>query len=366
MSASLLRFEDGKISIGNRDILASSASLSLAPSLEIERVYGDYDSSIVGAKTKFVNFAPTQNLKGQLSISFYISAEQFAVGGNPNTIDSIFDIMDGMSESSIDGNIVGRYSFDNMYLKSFGFEMKPFAAIKANATYDIYGSITKTINRRFNQNEVDFAHSLKSFGQVVAGNSFEYDYKLYVEQNLVLLDFYNDPSNTWDYDGDGIQEPVQSQPIEVFGESYWFKNGNQEGIQDPPGASVDEMFEISSLRYNIVVGRKIHNHIRSSENTIVNTSASGVVPVRVSVESIEKSMSIESNEIIEKLNSYGDHQNLTTPFGLGGSRIDAFLLSLSGEKIARFSAAGKIGTQSMSIQQGQYAQGVITIKEVVK
>ena len=163
----LLRFEDGKISIGGKDILASSANLSIAPTLEVERVYGDYDPAIAGAKTQFINFAPTQNLKGQLDVSFYISADQFAVDGNPNTIDRMFDIADGMSEASINNNMVGRYSFDNMYLKSFGFDMKPFGIIQANASYDIYGSITKVIDRRFEKNKVDFAHGLKSFGSIV-------------------------------------------------------------------------------------------------------------------------------------------------------------------------------------------------------
>jgi hypothetical protein len=51
---------------------------------------------------------------------------------------------------------------------------------------------------------------------------------------------------------------------------------------------------------------------------------------------------------------------------LSDSRIDAFLLSIQGDKIARFSASGKIQTQSMSIAEGQYAKGNITIKEIMK
>ena len=96
------------------------------------------------SKNTFINFAPTQNLKGQLDISFYISADQFAVDGNPNTIDRMFDIADGMSEASINNNMVGRYSFDNMYLKSFGFDMKPFGIIQANVIM-IYGSMAKSL-----------------------------------------------------------------------------------------------------------------------------------------------------------------------------------------------------------------------------
>ena len=366
MSTPLLRFEDSRISIGDKDVLASSANLSIAPTLEVERVYGDYDPVIAGAKTQFINFAPTQNLKGQLDVSFYISAEQFAVGGNPNTIDRMFDIADGMSETPIHNNVVGRYSFDNMYLKSFGFDMKPFGIIQANASYDIYGSVTKVIDRRFQKSEVDFAHGLKSFGGIVASNSFKYDFETYVSSNSDLLSFYNNSSNTWDYNLDGTYEPVQSQSMEVFGESHWNQFGKTEGRAEPPKSSTLDEFEIANLKYNIMVGRKVHNHIRSSENTATNLYADGVAPVRVTIENIEKEMTIQSNEMVERLNAYGDQQLGTSPFGLNDSRIDVFLLSLQGERIARFSASGKIQTQSLSIQEGQHATSSITIKEIVK
>ena len=145
--------------------------------LKLKEYNGDYDPAIAGAKTQFINFMPTQNLKGQLDISFYISAGVFAVDGNPNTIDRMFDIADGMSEAPIHNNVVGRYSFDNMYLNSFGFDKKPFGIIQANASYDIYGSVAKVIDRRFQKSQVDFAHGLKSFGNIVAtgesGDEFE-------------------------------------------------------------------------------------------------------------------------------------------------------------------------------------------------
>ena len=300
MKDPILRFEDGKIVVGGKNLLASSASLSIAPTLEVERVYGDFDPAIAGARTQFVNFAPTQNLKGQLDISFFISPEMFAIDGITNNIDRMFDIMDGMSESAINNNIVGRYSFNNMYLKSFGFDVAPFQTIRATASYDIYGSIYKTIERRFHKTNVDFAHSVKSFGELLAS------------------------------------DVVQNE------------------------------FEILNLKYNIVVNRKVHNQIRKNEHTSVNTVASGAVPIRVSVESIEKEMSIEANEIVENLNAYGDRQNITSPEGLADSSISVFLLSLAGDKIARFDATGKIISESLSIAEGQNARSNITIKEIVK
>jgi len=300
MSDKLLRFEDGKVTIGGKDLLASSANLSISPKLEAERVYGDYDSSIVGAKTEFVKFAPVGGLTGKLSINFYISSDKFTVDGNPNSIERMFDIVAGMDERSINNNIVGRYSFNNMYLNSFGFEMSPFKMVMATASYDIYGSIERVIDQRFRQSDVNFAHGLKSFGNILASG---------VEQNE---------------------------------------------------------FEISKLKYTIVVNRKIHDQIRANENTSINTSPSGTVPVRCSVENIEKEMRIEGNEIIEKINIYGGKQTSSVAEGIEDSKIEAFLLSLEGEKVARFSAKGKIQTQDIAISEGQHAMANITIKEIIK
>ena len=305
MSGPFLRFEDGKIALGGKDLLVQSANLSIAPSLEVERVYGDYDASIAGARTEFVKFAPMQNLRGSLDISFFISADTFAQGGTPNTIDRLFEIRDGMSEAPVNQNMVGRYTFDNMYLKSFGFELMPFQLIRANASYDIFGSINKTIDRRFRVLEMDFAHGLKSFG--------------YMEASGSIMD-----------------------------------------------AVVQRSFEISSLKYNIVVGRKVHNNVRAAEHTATNTTADGVVPVRVSVENIESEMTVEANEMVPLLNAYGDRQALTTPEDVVDSEIEAFLYDIDKNKIARFKTTGKIQTQSYSISEGQYAKGSISIKEIIK
>ena len=77
-------------------------------------------------------------------------------------------------------------------------------------------------------------------------------------------------------------------------------------------------------------------------------------------------MTVESNEMIEKINSYGYKQIGSSPENLGDSQVQAFLLSMDGEKIAKFSAKGKIMSESMSVSEGQYAKGSITIKEIIK
>jgi len=305
MSKPFLRFEDGKISLGGKDLMVQSANLSITPTLEPERVYGDLDLSIVGAKTEFVNFAATAGLRGKLDISFVITAEFFKQNNTINSIDRLFEIKDGMSEDPIDGNIVGRYLFDNMYLNNFSFSISPFQVIQANASYDIYGTILKTADRRFQELSIDPAHGLKSFGEVKASNT-----------NM-------DTANK---------------------------------IQ----------FEVSKLNYNIIVGRKVHNHIKDGEHTSINTTANGVVPTRVSIENIEAEMNIESNDIVRNLNPDGNYQSGTTPEGLNDSTIQAFLYSLQGEKIANFSCSGKIHSQSISISESSHAMGSISVKQIIK
>jgi len=280
--------------------------LSIAPTLQPERVYGDFDSSIMGAKTNLIKYAPTNNLKGQLNISFYISSDTIS----PNNVDRLFELVDIadpsnnkriMSEDPIHGNVVGRYSFDNMFLTSFNFEMSPFQLIRANATYDIYGTINKTIDRYFSRSTVDFAHSMKSFGEI--------------------------------------------------------KIGNQQS---------SEQLKISSLRYNIQAERKTSNRIRENENTAINTYAGGALPCRVSVESIVSEVNIESSDMIENLNPYGDQQLYMSPDNISDSKVDIFLYSLDGYRMSRFSCKGKIHNQSMNISEGSHAKSSITIREIIR
>jgi len=305
MSKPFLRFEDGKISLGGKDLMVQSANLSMSPSLQPERVYGEFDINIVGSKTEFVNFAANAGIKGKLDISFVITAEFFKQNNTTNNIDRLFEIKDGMREDPIDGNIVGRYLFDNMYLTNFSFSISPFKVIQANASYDIYGTILKTIDRRFQELSIDPAHGLKSFGEIKASNT-----------NM-------DTANK-------------------------------------------KQFEVSKLDYNIVVGRKVHNHIKDGEHTSINTTPNGVVPVRVSTENIEAEMNIESNDIIRNLNADGNYQPGTTNQSLQDSTIEAFLYSLQGEKIAKFACVGKVQSQSISISEGSHARGSISVKQIIK
>ena len=305
MSNKFLRFEDGKISLNGQELMVNSASLSIAPALDIERVYGDYDPEINGARVQFVNFHPSSHIKGKLDISFYISAETISVN-NVNRLFELAEIGSGdrskkrMSEMPLNNNIVGRYTFDNLYLNNFSFQLTPFSLIRANASYDIYGTIKKIPDSYFNRVDANFAHSLKSFGDIKISNE----------------------------------------------------------------ASSDE-FEMTSLSYSINVERKINSRIRANEHTAIVNSTQGALPFRVSCEKIESTVDVESNEMPENINEYGDSSYFYSA-NQADSSANIFLYSLSGDRIYRFQCSGKIMNQSLDISEGQHAKSKIVIKEVIK
>ena len=92
MSTPFLRFEDGKVTIGSRDLLVRSANLSISPSLQVERVYGELNKELLGASTDFVKFAPTAGIKGQLEINFLINSDTFS-DENTNNISNLMTYM---------------------------------------------------------------------------------------------------------------------------------------------------------------------------------------------------------------------------------------------------------------------------------
>ena len=69
MSSPYLRFEDGRIQLGSKNLMVSSANLSISPSLNEERVYGDYEFNLAGSKTQFIKYSPSQMLQGKLDIN---------------------------------------------------------------------------------------------------------------------------------------------------------------------------------------------------------------------------------------------------------------------------------------------------------
>lgn len=310
MSTPLLRFEDGRVVLGGKEIFASSASLSFKTTLEKERVFGGRDNSIMGSKVEFVGYRPRDGVTGTLSISFYVSASSMS-DDNLNAFLELAKISisggsnNSIAETPINDNVVGRYSFDNAYLKSFGFDMKPFGLITAKASYDIYGTIFDSPDKWLTSRETDFGHAIKSFGSIKISGA---------ETSSV------------------------------------FSSG----------------FQMLGMNYNILVNRKVSNRIRANENTQIATYSGGAVPIRVSAENIEAQAEVIGTELIDNLNSYGDQQRGSQSDGLNDSVFDIFMYSMNGLKIGHFSIKGKVVNQQMNIAQQTHAISKIQIQQVIK
>lgn len=305
MSESFFRFENTKIQIDGKDLMVTSANLSMETSLQSERVYGDYDAEIDGATTEFVTHSPNAGIRGTLEVQFLISAENFAQEGTPNNIDRFLEIKAGMSEKSINDNVVGPYEFDNIYLNNFGFQLVPFDLVKASARYSIYGSIYKDAAQRLAGASSNFAHAFKSFNDIKINSASSYG---------------------------------------IFGNDFFAKK----------------------LQYQINVERKAQTNIANSESSLFSKSADGVVPKRLSVSRIESEMNIESNEIVPELNDRGDQQSSSIYSEKMQSTVTAYLFSMGGDRLASFSCSGRVSSQGFNVSEGQNGAAKISIKGVVK
>lgn len=306
MSDKFLRFEYGKISLNNSDLMVNSAELVISPSLQQERVYGEYDQEIQGSSVDFVGDAPVSNLQGSLNISFYLSADTVS----SNNINRIFELIEvasplfdkkNISESPINSNIVGGYQFNNMFLNSCSISIRPFNLISCSASYDIYDTIKKTSSRTLGDVNKDMAHGLKSFGKITVNSG-----------------------------------------------------------------QIDNELELSSVDYSISVERKITNSIVQNENISNSLNYGNISPSRVSVGSIVSSVNIQSNQIIENLNAYGSQQQSLIADSAQDSSLDLFLYTMNQNKIGYLKCSGRIHQESLSITEGSHAKSSILIQQVIK
>lgn len=304
MSESFFRFENTKIQIDGKDLMVTSANLSMETSIQTERVYGDYDPETGGAKVDVMSLSPNVGVRGTLEIKFLISAENFTRDGLVNNIDRFLEIKSGMNERPINDNFVGPYRFDNMYLNNFGFQLTPFELVKASARYSIYGSIGDAIPSRLPSVSNSFAHAFKSFNDIKINSS---------------------------------------SPFSVFGGAFFAKK----------------------IQYQINAKREVQTNIADSERSIFYSS-DGVVPKRLAVSEIESQMDIEANKMIPELNDKGDHQNNPVYGDRPLSTITAYLSDMQGNRLASFSCSGKIISQGFNIGENDNAIANISIKEVIK
>jgi len=309
-----LNFESTTIELGGHKLFATDGTIDIKPNLGEGRVYGEFNPEICGTKTKMHRQAPLSPMEGTLNVNFYITKEFFdAVLG----LNELFDV-ENVSELPIKNNRIGRYVLGDLYLQSFRFSMTPFGVIKASAGYIMTGTMYR-VRPSYQMTtgdikEFDPAHALRSFALVKAGG-----------RNLQDDDFLRSGGNAQDY-----------------------------------------VFEITSLEYNINVERRTSGLIRSNENSIINTKAEGATVSRVSVNNMYSDMKITSNDLVDRLNPYGDHQVGTTPFGIEDASITAYLYSINGERLSKFKSTGKIEMQSLQVNKDGMTTANISVKQIIR
>ena len=309
MSFQFLNFEDTHIKIGGKTMYAISASMQIQPQIGADRVYGNFNREIAGTETKLHRQAALGPIEGSLDVTFYLTTD-FFTGLEP---DSIFDV-ENVTEKPIKNNRIGRYILGDLYLTKFSFKLKPFNVVEATASYFMSGTLSQdrpSYRIPLSQMEsFDPVHALRCFAVMTSAG-----------KNMV--------------------------DIADIGESAY-------------------VFEITDLDYRINVERNKRALIRTNENTIINTRPDGAKYNRVSVNNMESSMQISSNDLVDRLNPYGDRQELHALPAHGGSAISAYLYTINGSRLAQFSCEGKVVDQSLTVNKDGMTTANITVKEIIR
>ncbi len=116
----------------------------------------------------------------------------------------------------VDGQ--NNYDLDKLVLDGVTIWQKMFE-VTGTATYD---PITRIVTYQIS-------------GDIATLTSWSYEairqdsYANYLSVNGDLQSYYDDSNNTWDYDQNGVAEPVQSKTAEEFAKSHWDLSGRGEG-----------------------------------------------------------------------------------------------------------------------------------------
>ena len=308
MSFQFLNFEDTHVKIGGKTMYATSASMQIKPQIGAERVYSGFDRETLTTQTKLHRQAALGPIEGSLDVTFYLTTNLF----ESLSPDSIFDV-ENVDEKPIVNNRIGRYILGDLYLTKFGFKLKPFNVVEATASYFMSGTLERDRpSYRIPLSEMegfDPVHALRCFAVMSAGG-------------------------------------VDMQTIDDVSDS-------------------DYVFEITDLDYSINVERNKSALIRINENTIINTRPQGAKYNRVSVNNMESSMQISSNDLVDKLNPYGEYQYGNAPPGTDSS-IAAYLYTINGSRLAKFNCSGKITDQSLAVNKDGMTTANVTVKEIIR
>jgi hypothetical protein len=313
--SSFVNFKKCLVELGDYQIYATSANLSLNTSLARDTRLIGYSQDTAGAAINDPRLVPTAGVKGTVSFEFVISSQHFnRNAGSKNTIADIFELNRQMSPELTKVGRIGNYKFYNAGLKSFSFNMKPFSLITASAEYDIFGSVTEVVDKALPVDDVNPAEGLKSFGSATANG-------------MTLND----------------------------------------------GSTFD--VQLISATYKVEATRKFNYTIRANEHPVTKFVPGAMMPYRVSLSTIEINCSVNSNKIIPNLNEYGNMQNSLDSFNMSEVELSLNLFEArsvgnnrgddSGH-LAEFKCIGAVASQSLSVNNGSYLSGDFNIRQVLK
>jgi hypothetical protein len=313
--SSFVNFKRCLVELGNYQIYATSANLSLNTSLARDTRLIGYSQDTAGATINDPRLVPTAGVKGTVSFDFVISSQHFSRDANgKNTIADIFELNRQMSPELTKVGRIGNYRFYNAGLKSFSFNMKPFSLITASAEYEIFGSVSEVVDKALPVDDVNPAEGLKSFGSATANG-------------MTLND-----SSTFDV-------------------------------------------QLISANYRVQATRKFNYTIRANEHPVTKFVPGAMMPYRVSLSTVTIDCSVNSNKIIPNLNEYGNMQNSFDSFDMSEVELSLNLFEARSASnvrgtdsghLAEFKCIGAVTSQNLSVDSGSYLSGDFNIQQVLK
>lgn len=171
MANPFIKYEDCLVTLNNKTVFATEASLSVSANVSPARdMYG-----------RLLRYSPQGGIVGSLSLSFYPTKnfhenyQEFDIiniVNNPEHLDSFINGTTG-SFAGVD--------FSNAYLKSLSFSVEPFSPIQVQTSFDVYGSLTASSNltEAFDENganEINIPNGVNSY--FVAATSLGLDYPI--------------------------------------------------------------------------------------------------------------------------------------------------------------------------------------------
>ena len=334
--AEFVDFKRCLVELGDQQIYATSASLSMSYSLARDQRVDGFSSSSSGASVGDPTIVADGPARGKLSFEFIIDDDHFPGGDNP--VKTIFDISKTMSDGFIPMGRLGPYRFWHAAVTNLSFTMAPFQLIKAKAEYDIFGTIFEIGNKELPEApDINPAESLKGFGEIHASGVDLQDEGTNFDIRMLTAEFSQSVNRTLNYTIRANEHPS--------GQLY-------------PGAILPYRAALKDIEYTCnIKSNKIINYI--NQDGVMQMRGEKGVPKNISVQ----------------LYLHGAaREDIATPYCSGGVGSTEGACTTDGGTwvtaesplIAQFACIGKVTEQRLSVSEGGYLSGGFSVKQIIK